>query len=236
VTTAFPSSPDAAARKKGGVLLPTIIVLAGIVIGFVIFTGFYTEFLWFDSVGKTQVFNISLFTRAIMFVVFALAMAVVSTLALIISFRTRPAFVGATPEQASLERYRIAIEPYRKWLAVAIVGVLSFFAGLAGSGEYGSFLLWRNSTPFGEVDPQFGLDLSFYMFELPFIRFVLGFAFALVIFALIIVTTVQYIYGGLRLQPKGDRVDRCGAGPAVVAHSVFSYYLKLLPTTSTGSV
>lgn len=178
MTTAYPSSPQAGERRRGGVLLPTIIILAGIVIAFVVFTGFYTEFLWFDSVGKTQVFNIALFTRFIMFGVFALVMAVVSTLALIIAFRTRPAFVGATPEQASLERYRIAIEPYRKGLAVAIVGILSFFAGLAGSGEYGSFLLWQNSTLFGEVDPQFGLDFSFYMFELPFIRFVLGFAFA----------------------------------------------------------
>jgi len=208
VTTANPSSPlspDAMPRRKGGVLLPTIVILAGIVIAFVIFTGFYTEFLWFDSVDKAQVFNISLFTRAIMFAVMALSMAVVSSLALWISFRTRPYFVGSTPEQASLERYRIAIEPYRRWIAVAIVAVLSFFAGLAGSGAYGTYLLWRNSTPFGEVDPQFGLDLSFYMFELPFYRFALGFAFALVILALMIVTAVHYIYGGLRLQPKGDR-------------------------------
>jgi uncharacterized protein len=208
VTTANPSSPlspNAIPRRKGGVLLPTIVILAGIVIAFVIFTGFYTEFLWFDSVEKTQVFNISLFTRAILFAVVALSMAVVSSLALWIAFRTRPYFVGSTPEQASLERYRIAIEPYRKWIALAIVLVLSFFAGLAGSGEYGTYLLWRNSTPFGQVDPQFGLDLSFYMFELPFYRFALGFAFALVILALLIVTAVQYIYGGLRLQPKGDR-------------------------------
>ena len=101
-------------RRKGGVLLPTIVILAGIVIAFVIFTGFYTEFLWFDSVDKAQVFNISLFTRAIMFAVMALIMAIVSSLALWISFRTRPYFVGSTPEQASLERYRIAIEPYRQ--------------------------------------------------------------------------------------------------------------------------
>ena len=43
------------------------------------------------------------------------------------------------------------------------------------------------------------------MFELPFYRFALGFAFALVILSLMIVTAVHYIYGGLRLQPKGDR-------------------------------
>ncbi len=201
-------SPDLQPKRRGGVLLPTLLILVGIVVAFVIFTGFYTELLWFDSVGKSQVFSISLFTRAIMFAILFLIMAIVSSLALFIAFRTRPSYVSASPEQASLERYRVGIEPYRKWIATAIVFGLSFFAGLAGSSEYGSFLLWRNSTPFGQVDPQFGLDFSFYTFELPFYRFALGFAFTLVILSLMIVIAVQYLYGGLRLQPKGDRASR----------------------------
>ena len=36
----------------GGVLLPTIGVLAAIVVSFVLFTGFYTDWLWFTSVDK----------------------------------------------------------------------------------------------------------------------------------------------------------------------------------------
>ena len=224
-------TPDIEPRRKGGILLPTIIVLAVIVIAFVIFTGFYTEFMWFDSVGKTQVFSIALFTRMGMFAALFVAMAIVSSLAMWIAFRTRPEFVGATPEQASLERYRIGIEPYRRWIALAIVLILSFFAGLAGSGEYGTYLLWKNSTPFNQVDPQFGLDLSFYTFELPFMRFVLGFAFTLVILAILIVTAVQYIYGGLRLQPRGDRATRAAQAQLSALIAVFlllkavAYYL-----------
>ena len=34
------------------------------------------------------------------------------------------------------------------------------------------------------TDPQFGLDVSFYTFELPFLRFLLGFAFAATFIAL----------------------------------------------------
>ncbi len=224
-------SPDLEPKRRGGVLLPTLLVLVGVVVAFVIFTGFYTEFLWFDSVGETQVFTISLFIRAIMFAIMFAIMAVVSSLALFIAFRTRPSYVGATPEQASLERYRVAIEPYRKWIAAAIVLMLSFFAGLAGSGEFGTYLLWRNSTPFGQVDPQFGLDFSFYTFELPFYRFVLGFGFALVILSLMIVTAVQYLYGGLRLQPKGDRATRASQVQLSTLLAVFlllkalAYYL-----------
>ncbi len=67
----------AAAPRRGRVLLPTIIVLAVIVLGFVIFTGFYTDWLWFDSVGKTEVFTVTLITRLALFASFGLTMAVV---------------------------------------------------------------------------------------------------------------------------------------------------------------
>lgn len=200
-TSASPAVP----RRKGGVLLPTIIVLAVLVVAFLIFTSFYTDWLWYDSVDKSPVFSISLVTRAVMFAAFGFVMSVVSALALWVAFKTRPAFTGMTPEQASLERYRDALEPIRTKLALALVLITGLMAGLSASGEWGRFLQWRNSTPFGITDPQFGLDLSFYTFELPFLRFLLSFGFALVIVALIITVVIQYLYGGLRLQPKGDR-------------------------------
>jgi len=56
--------------RRRGVLIPTIIVLALLVGGFVLFSGYYTDWLWFESVDKTQVFTTSLFTRLIMFAAF----------------------------------------------------------------------------------------------------------------------------------------------------------------------
>lgn len=60
------ASPTTVAAGRGRVLLPTIIVLAVIVIGFVIFTGFYTDWLWFDSVGETEVFTVTLPTLSLL--------------------------------------------------------------------------------------------------------------------------------------------------------------------------
>jgi uncharacterized membrane protein (UPF0182 family) len=211
VTFNFPSGgfgSDTAERRRGGVLLPTIVVLAVLLVSFVLFTGFYTDWLWFTSVDKPQVYTIAIVTRGIMFLAFGLFLAVVTFAALWISYRTRPEFVASTPEQASLERYREVVTPYRGRIALAITVILGLFGGLAGAGEWGRYLQWRNSTPFGFTDPQFGVDISFYTFQLPFIRFVLGFAFAAVIIALGLVVAVHYLYGGLRLQPKGDRATR----------------------------
>ena len=199
---------DTSERRRGGVLLPTIGVLAALLVSFVLFTGFYTDWLWFTSVDQPQVYTIAIVTRGILFAAFGVFLALVVLFALFISYRTRPAFAGTTPEQASLERYREAVEPYRGRIALALTIIFGLFGGLAAAGEWGRYLQWRNSTPFGITDPQFGLDVSFYTFELPFLRFLLGYAFVSTFIALGLVVVVQYLYGGLRLQPKGDRATR----------------------------
>ncbi len=196
-----------AAPRRRGVLLPTIIILAVLVGGFVLFAGFYTDWLWFVSVDKTQVFTTSLVTRAVMFVAFGTIMGLAVGLSMWIAWRTRPTFRGMTPEQASLERYRIAIEPYRRRFTILISIALGLVTGLTAAAEWGTYLLWRNAVPFGIEDPQFGLDLSFFTFTLPFIRFVIGFAFGVIFLCILAVVAVQYIYGGLRLQPRGDRAS-----------------------------
>ena len=222
------STSELQPRTRGGVLLPTLLILGGIVIAFVLFTGFYTDWLWYVSVDTTQVFTISLTTRAILFAIGAFLMAVVVALSFWVSYRTRPTFTGMSPEQASLERYREAVEPFRKKLTIGVVAVFALLSGLSVSGEWGTFLLWRNSTEWGVTDPQFGLDLSFYTFELPFLRFLIGYAFTLMFIAIAISVAVQYLYGGLRLQPRGDRATRA-------AQSQISFLIGIFLLLKSGS-
>ncbi|MDD2857209.1 MAG: UPF0182 family protein, partial [Candidatus Nanopelagicales bacterium] len=151
------------------------------------------------------VFTTQLLVKAGLFVVFGALMSVSIFLFMWWAYRTRPEFRGMTPEQASLDRYREAIEPYRGRLALGLCIVLGLFAGVAAAGEWDTFLLWRNATDFGTTDPQFGLDLGFYTFTMPFIQYLIGFGFAILILGFIAAVVVQYLYGGLRLQPKGDR-------------------------------
>jgi hypothetical protein len=76
VTFNFPTGgvgSEASERRRGGVLLPTIGVLAALLVSFVLFTGFYTDWLWFTSVDKPQVYTIAIVTRGILFAVFGLS-------------------------------------------------------------------------------------------------------------------------------------------------------------------
>ena len=206
VTTATPA-PSSAAPRRGRVLLPTIIVLVAIVIGFVIFTGFYTDWLWYDSVEATSVYTVTLTTRIIMFFAFGLTMALFVGGTMWLAYRMRPKIATLTPEQASLERYRMTLEPFKVPALIIIPLLIGLLTGITASAEWGTFQRWVNGAEFGITDPQFGLDVSFYTFTYPFLRFVLGFAFAAIILSILLAIAVYYLYGGLRLQPKGDRAS-----------------------------
>ncbi len=188
-------------------LLPTIIVLVAIVIGFVIFTGFYTDWLWYDSVEATSVYTVTLTTRIIMFFAFGLTMAFLVGGTMWLAYRLRPKVATLTPEQASLERYRMTLEPFKIPALIIIPLLIGLLTGITASAEWGTFQRWMNGAEFGITDPQFGLDVAFYTFTYPFLRFVLGFAFAAIILSILLAIAVYYLYGGLRLQPKGDRAS-----------------------------
>jgi hypothetical protein len=106
-----------ARRRK--VLVPTLVILAVLVGAFVIFAGYYSDWLWFVSVDKTTVFTTEIFVKLGLFLAFGTVMALVLGAVMWIAWRTRPDTVAFTPEQASLERYRTGLERFRRAITVA---------------------------------------------------------------------------------------------------------------------
>ncbi len=209
-----PRRPVAAPRRRGRTLLPTLIVLGVLLIAFSIFTSFYTDLLWYRSIDYTSVFTRTLGARSLLFLVFGLLFAVAVTVNFVVAFRTRPAYQPMIPGQQELDRYRMAIDPYRRIVVGVIVTLLGLIAGSSAAGQWRTYLQWRNAVPFGEQDVQFGKDISYFAFDLPWYRFVLGFAFATVVVSLIAAAITHYLYGGLRLQAfLGER-----ATPAARVH------------------
>ena len=112
-----------------------------------------------------------------------------------------------SPEQASLERYRVALDPLRRLAMIGLPLIIGLLAGVSATSEWKDWLLFRNGTSFGTSDPQFNVDVGFYVFTLPFLRFIIGFLFAAVVLAFIVAVVVHYVYGGIRLQPADDRLS-----------------------------
>src|SRR5215210_3069310 len=169
-------------------------------------TNVYVDYLWFDETNFTEVFWTEVQTRALLFAVAGVATGGLVALAVHLAYRFRPTFRPMSLEQQNLERYRQSLEP-RRTLVLSIIGVvLGLFAGFTAQGSWDTWLTFRNSTDFGRTDPQFGVDISFFVFDYPFWRLVLGFGFAIVLLALIGSLITHYVFGGLRLQTPGQKL------------------------------
>nr|WP_256363734.1 UPF0182 family protein [Phycicoccus sp. Soil802] len=194
--------------RRRGPLVPTLVVL--VVLGFVVslMASLWTDILWFSSVGYQQVFVTELTTKVLLFVVaFVLTAAVVAS-SLIVAYRTRPIYAPVTAQQQNLDQYREAIEPLRKVAIFAIPAILGLLAGTGAAGQWKTYLLWLNRVPFGTKDPQFGKDLSFFMFTLPWIQFLLGFLTMALVMATLAAAFTHYVYGGLQIQSRAERTSR----------------------------
>ena len=132
-------------------------------------------------------------------------MALVTGLNAVIAFRLRPAYRPVASQRPGVETYRLAVDPHRRLLLGIVLALVGLISGLSVSGAWRTWLLFANQVPFGQKDPQFKLDISFFVFTYPFIRLVLGYLFAAVLLSLVMAVVVHALYGGLRLQGRRVR-------------------------------
>lgn len=192
-------------RRRIGALPLTIAILTLIAVVLVSLSGFYVDYLWFRSVEYSEVWTKLLTTRATLFFIFGLLTSLLIVSNIFIAYKKRPIYVPLTVEADNLERYRAQIEPIKRAAIIGISIAIFYFAGNAGSRFWEGWMLYRNATPVGISDPQFGRDASFFMFTLPFWQSLIGWGISTLILATIAATIVHYVYGGIRPQVREDR-------------------------------
>ena len=160
-----------------------------------------TEWFWFNEVGYTGIFVRTLTTKATVgAVVFAIAF-----IGLFINFRlalqsvTKPymLFPGGgdikpvvlTPRQLQL-------------VGTGLAALVALFLGIFASNQWLTWLQFQNAVPFGQPDPLFGRDVSFYVFTLPFIDLARLLALAVIVLSLIGSTAAYVVSGTLALDPS----------------------------------
>ena len=216
-----PPVPVPTLSRRAKLVLGAIAVLLVLFTVIGSLTNVYVDYLWFAETDYTEVFWTELQSRALLFAVAGVATGGLTALAIYLAYRFRPTFRPMSLEQQNLERYRQSLEPRAGLVLTAVAVVLGLFAGFAAQGSWETWLTFRNSTDFGQTDPQFGLDLSFFVFEYPFYRLVLGFGFAIVILALIGSLVTHYVFGGLRLQTPGQKLTSAARVQISVLLGVF---------------
>ncbi|GAA1851885.1 UPF0182 family protein [Myceligenerans crystallogenes] len=184
-----------------------IVVVAVVVVALLLMAQFWTEILWFDQLGYSRVIWTNWLTRGLLFVLGFVVMGGAVFASFAVAYRSRPMYVPSA-EQVTLEQYREAIEPLRRVVTFAAPVLVGFFAGVAASAQWQDVLMALNAESFGERDPEFHMDISFYVFLLPALRSLTGFLMAVVIISGIAAIVTHYLYGGLRVGPAQGNLPR----------------------------
>lgn len=205
-------------RRRPGGRAP-IIIGALVVIAFLLFASatFYTDVLWFREVGITSVLWTSIKAQFATGAVIGFFVALVVYVNLVIAGRMAPAygvFRIEDPERRDpVERYRLALTPYLRWLRLVAAVAIGLLAGFGASSAWQTFTLYLNRVSFGRTDPQFGRDIGFYVFELPFFSYVLDWAWFAIVAALVVSLIAHYFHGSIR-----PEAGLSGISSGVMAH------------------
>ena len=82
-------------------------------------------------------------------------------------------------------------------LRYGVALVLALLLALPAVARWQDWLLFRNAKEFGIADGQFGLDIGFYVFQLPFLTFFLDWLFFAVIVVLLLTLAAHVLNGGV---------------------------------------
>ena len=189
--------------------------------------GFWTDYLWFDALGHENVFVSVFGAQVVLVVLFTLLFFGLLYGNLTVADRLAPPIRPPGPEEDLLRGYHLVVGHRRGLVRLVLSGLFAVIAGLGVSGRWQEWLLFTNAVDFDITDAQFGRDLGFYVFRLPFMSFVIGWLFASLIIVLVLTTIFHYINGGIRLQSVGERVQ-----PQVKAH--LSVLLGLVALVRAG--
>ena len=143
------------------------------------------ELLWFKALGLQQVYTtrlgyqFGLFFASLLFAFLYVAVNVLVAL----RFRT-----SSVLRNIGIRRRYIRSAAGVIGLIASVVIALLVSAGAASFWQ--QLLLFLNGPPTGTTEPIFGMDVSFYLFTLPFLKSILGWALALSFLTVLLVAAL----------------------------------------------
>ena len=195
-----------ATRRSRVIAAIVVVVLVVLIASLSGIARFWTDYLWFQSVGFTSVFRGVLVTKVLLAVVFVAIFFVLMWVNLIVADRYAPFDVGLGQSDELVSRYRDLVMPHGRSVRVLTALVFALLAGIGANRQWNNWDLLRYHISFGIKDPQFHKDVGFYVFELPFIRFLIGWTFEALAIILVVTAVAHYLNGGIHVQGSERRV------------------------------
>lgn len=165
-------------NDQNGILRPRNLFIA-IVVLFILFSRtvitLKLDWSWFEILGYESVFWTMLLSRFIIGAAVFFAAFLFSMINLYVI-------------------HRLAEKKIKTIFALLIAAGIGIIAGIAAGTSWMNVLQAIHAHPFGMNDPQFGLDLSFYIFKLPFWALIFKLCSIWLILNLIVTATYYIVY------------------------------------------
>lgn len=185
-----------------------IFIFASVVIPFIASTlSFYTDWLFFIETGFLSVFTTTLYAKIGAWLLFGGLMFLFVQLNLWYANRAQFPQSGIFIVGGNLRLNREDVTRLVKPVSLLVSTVLAFFAANWGSMLWEELLLIINKLAVGTVDPVIGKDIGFYLFSLPFLEMLKGFASFMLVVTALLAAAVYYARGGITLTERGASVD-----------------------------
>jgi uncharacterized protein len=173
----LPTEPSFPTIRISGRAVFWIIVAAAVLLLLFLlkpFATLYTDYLWFHALGFGSVFGTRFAAQIWSFFIFAVLFWVIGAANVLLALNSgrRLTSIGI--------RQRLLTAP-STLLALLAVVLLGLLFGRIASGQWQTILTFLNQKPFHVQDPIWHQDVSFYVFSLPFYRFVWGWLLGVVI-------------------------------------------------------
>ncbi len=193
-------------------------IIAALVVLFVIFglgwvnwlATVITDYGWYTDLGHTNVFWVNALSPWIVGFAFAVVFFVIVYVNVRIARALAPKVRLAGPsagDPAWMQAVSQVREFGSKWLGWALLALCLVLAWIAGAGMSGDWQLFQaalHASSFHMNDPQFGLDIGFFVFWLPALRAAVDWLSGSLIVVLIVTAAVHLLDGAIRPWNKGN--------------------------------
>ncbi|MBU2543600.1 UPF0182 family protein [Patescibacteria group bacterium] len=165
-----------------------------------------TDWWWFSEVGFTGIFIKSLGTKVVLGFAIGFFAAAFLLTNLVLALRSKIPWMATIPEALIGQPLSLNDRIVKK-LGIIFCLSVSFFIGLVAAASWQDVLKFLVTTPFGQIDPLFGRDLSFYVFSLPVYSLGLSLLRILVLLSLIISGAIYLLRGSLNFSTMLGKIN-----------------------------
>src|SRR5438105_7819808 len=146
-----------------GWMIAVVVVLVVLLFSLRGLAGFYTDYLWFDSLGQGSTWSSLLAARVAPALVFTVVFFVIMFVNLVIADRLAPKYRSMGPEDELIARYQQVAGPYTMRIRIGVSLFFALIAGIGVSSQWKQWVLFTHYQSFHKVGPQSHKHIGLYV-------------------------------------------------------------------------